>query len=137
MIISNPQKRRWLFIKKPIVKHTKKFRKNKTRNLYQHLKPTQKTTLVNEHLRSHFKILASNFKNYFEQIHTKVYFIETLRRTSNIQKDENYFVLYSKMGSPKFCKHKKPKNHKKTFVSSKYCSSSHLCYFLKNITLVR
>ena len=70
----------------------------KRENSYQYLKPAQKDRLVYEHLQSHFKILTKNMNNYFERIDTEAFFIKTQRPSLNIQKDENHFALYSKMG---------------------------------------
>ena len=88
--------------------YKKSLAKIKRENSYQYLKPAQKTSLVYEYFRSHFKILASSFRNYFERINTEAYFIKTLRPSLNVQKDEKFFVLYSKMGTPKFVRKKKP-----------------------------
>ena len=77
----------------------KSLAKVKRDNSYQYLKPAQKDRLVYEHLQSHFKIITSNFKNYFERIHTEAYFIKTKRPSLNVKNDENFFELYSKMGS--------------------------------------
>ena len=77
----------------------KSLAKLKRENSYQYLKPAQKDRLIYEHLQSHFEILTRNFKNYFERKHTEAYFIKTQRPSLNIQLDENYFALFSKMGS--------------------------------------
>ena len=76
----------------------KSLAKIKRENSYQYLKPAQKDRLVYEHLQSHFKILTKNMNNYFERIDTEAFFIKTQRPSLNIQKDENHFALYSKMG---------------------------------------
>ena len=70
----------------------------KRNNSYQYLKPAQKDRLVYEHLQSHFKIITRNFRNYFERSHTEKYFIKTKCPSLNIQKNENFFALFSKMG---------------------------------------
>ena len=50
-------------------------------------------------INKRFKIITSNFKNYFERIHNEAHFIKTKRPSLNVKSDKNFFELYSKMGS--------------------------------------
>ena len=53
-------------------------------------------------------VITKNFSNYLERIHTEAYYIKRKRPSLNVRLDENFFELFSKMGSKK--KIKKPFN---------------------------
>ena len=58
------------------------------------LKPMQVLKLKLDHFRSHFRIIAKNFKNHFVREESEAYFIRIMKPTLNCQTDHKCFAIF-------------------------------------------